>query len=273
VDQTQIAATLPLKFKARDGLTVHGYLTTPIGAERKNLPLVVLPHGGPWVRDTLSFDGIVKFLADRGYAVMQINFRGSPGYGEAFSRAGQRQIGRAIQDDITDGVQWAIRSGTADPKRVAIVGASYGGYSTLWALTHTPELYRCGMSLAGVTDWLDIIKGRDGKSDTRDTYRFWRDQIGDPETDEAILREISPINHLDRLKAPVFIVQGGLDTNVPPQQASRLIAELERRKLPHQVMLRGDEGHSWFGPKNRIELFKQLEAFLAKNMTPIAAAP
>ena len=267
----QLAPTLPLKFRARDGLAIRGYLTAPLGVERKNLPLVVFPHGGPWVRDTLSFEPLVKFLADRGYAVLQVNFRGSPGYGDAFSRAGRRQIGKAIQDDITDGVQWAIRSGTADPKRIAIVGASYGGYSALWALTRTPELYRCGMSLAGVSDWLAIIKGRDGKSDTRDAYRFWRDQIGDPETDETILREISPINHLDHLRAPLFVVQGGLDTIVPPNQASRLIAELERRKLPHQVMLRGDEGHSWFGPKNRIELFKQLEAFLAKHMTPASS--
>lgn len=263
-----VPATLPLKFKSRDGLMVHGYLTTPVGVEAKNLPLVMLPHGGPWVRDTLEYDGLVKFIASRGYAVLQVNYRGSPGYGEAFSEAGRRQIGKALQNDITDGRAWAVRAGIADPNRVAIVGASYGGYSTLWALTNTPDLYRCGVSIAGVSDWLSIIKQRDRSSDTRDAYRYWQDQIGDPETDEAVLADISPINHLDRLKVPVFVVQGEVDKIVPPDQAHRLIAELKRRGLPYEEMFRGDEGHTLFGPKNRIELFKRIEAFLTKNMAP-----
>jgi dipeptidyl aminopeptidase/acylaminoacyl peptidase len=156
---TRMARMLPLKFRARDGLLIHGYVTFPPRADRKNLPLVVLPHGGPWVRDVIGYSPLVQFLAGGGYAVLQVNYRGSPGYGEAFSRAGHRQIGKGIQDDITDGVKWAIRAGIADPRRIAIVGASYGGYSVEWALTNTPDLYRCGVSVAGVSDWLAAIKG------------------------------------------------------------------------------------------------------------------
>jgi dipeptidyl aminopeptidase/acylaminoacyl peptidase len=266
IDPEQIAPTRPFKFKARDGLMVHGYLTLPLGAALKNLPLVVMPHGGPWVRDTLSYDPLVKFLANRGYAVMQVNYRGSPGYGEAFSRAGRRQIGKAVQDDITDGLKWALKLGLADPKRVAIVGASYGGYSALWALTNTPELYCCGITMVGVSDWLSILAQRNRSSDTRDVYRFWSDQIGDPETDEATLRAISPLYQVERIKAPVLVMHGMSDPVVPPNQSTRLIAELKRLNLPHEELLKPGEGHGFTGYRNRVELFKRIEAFLAKHM-------
>jgi dipeptidyl aminopeptidase/acylaminoacyl peptidase len=268
VNPSLMARMLPVKYKARDGLTIHGYLTVPRGAARRNLPLVVMPHGGPWVRDVLSYDPLVQFIANLGYAVLQVNYRGSPGYGEAFSEAGHRQIGKAVQNDITDGVLWAIQAGIADPRRVAILGISYGGYSAEWALANTPGLYRCGVAISGVSDWLSIINERDRREDERAAYRYWKEQIGDPETDEATLREISPINRVDRIRAPLFVVHSSHDPVVPVDQARRLVSALKERGLSYEEMFTSDPGHGYqcFGWKNRIALFSRIQAFLDRNM-------
>jgi dipeptidyl aminopeptidase/acylaminoacyl peptidase len=255
----------PIKYPARDGETIHGYLTLPAGEKKKGLPLVVMPHGGPFVRDIWRCDPTVQFLASRGYAVLQMNFRGSPGYGVEFYQKGRREIGRGMQDDIEDGTRWAIEKGIADPGRIAIVGGSYGGYSTLFALGHNPELYRCGVSMAGVTDWTDIIKERKGE-EYKFAYQFFREWIGDPKLAPEFLASISPVNFADKITAPVFIIQGKDDRTVPPKQARKMVEALEKAGRPPQVLYVSGEGHGFRQEKNRTKLLVELEKFLAKNL-------
>jgi len=263
----QMASMYPIKYPARDGRVIHGYMTLPNGRPQRNLPLVVMPHGGPSVRDIWSFDPLVQLLANRGYAVMQMNYRGSPGFGAEFSRIAKHEIGRGIQDDIEDGARWAIAHQIADPKRVAIVGASYGGYSALFGLAKSPGLYRCGISIAGVTDWLGIIKGKTS-GEYKFAYEHWVQQIGDPKNDAEFLRSISPVSFAAQITAPLLIVQGKEDRTVPPKQARMLIAEMGKNgRTPESLFLSG-EGHGLTHEKSRVELFKRIEEFLAKNMGP-----
>ncbi len=263
----QMAQMLSVKYKARDALTIHGYLTVPAGHELKNLPMVVMPHGGPWVRDTWGFDPLVQLLANRGYAVLQMNFRGSTGYGDELFEKAKRQIGKQVQDDIEDGTRWAIAAGVADPKRIAIGGASYGGYSALFALGHNPELYRCGISMAGVTDWPRIYDDSDA-ADYKEAKRHWREQIGDPGKDLATLRAISPVNFAEKIVAPVLIVQGKQDKRVPPDQARRMISALERVGRKPESLFLSDLGHSMGNEKQRTEIYTAVAAFLEKNLGP-----
>ncbi|MEO7600240.1 MAG: S9 family peptidase [Opitutus sp.] len=261
----QMAPMLSIKYAARDGLTIHGYLTVPVGHEPKKLPLVVMPHGGPWVRDLWGFDPLVQMLANRGYAVLQMNYRGSPGYGDELFRKAKLQIGRQIQDDIEDGTRWAIASGVADPSRVGLFGMSYGGYSALFALGKTPELYRCGISFAGVTDWLGIYSDSDG-SDNKQARKYWREQIGDPASDQAGLAAISPVNFADAIKAPVLIIQGKRDRRVPPDQAKRMIAALERAGRKPESLMLSDVAHNFGTEKKRTEIYRAVAAFFEKNL-------
>ena len=263
----QMAPMDPIQYPARDGLLIHGYVTYPLGAPKQNLPLIVLPHGGPWVRDIWRFDPMVQMLASRGYAVLQMNYRGSTGYGEEFYEQGRREVGKAIQDDIEDGTRWAIAQGLADPKRVAIVGASYGGYSALFALGHNPDLYRCGISISGVTDWPKIYENLD-EPEYKFARQYWIEQIGDIATDEPFLRAISPVNFADKITAPVLIIQGKEDNIVPPKQARTMVAALEKAGRTPAVLFLADEGHSIRSRAARGEAFKRIEAFLAKNLAP-----
>ncbi len=260
-----MAAMYPIQYPARDGTPIHGYLTLPVGQGKAGLPLVVMPHGGPFVRDSWQFQPLVQFLANRGYAVLQMNFRGSPGYGTDFHEKGKREIGRGMQDDIEDGTRWAIAQGIADPARIAIVGGSYGGYAALFALGHNPDLYRCGISINGVTDWTDIIKERRGE-EYKFAYRHFREWIGDPKLDPGFLAEISPVNFAAKITAPVFIVQGRDDRTVPPKQARKMISALEKAGRAPQSLYFAGEGHSFREDKNRAKLFGEIEKFLARHM-------
>jgi dipeptidyl aminopeptidase/acylaminoacyl peptidase len=264
----QMAQMLGIKYESRDGLLIHGFLTVPPGYPPKGLPLVVMPHGGPWVRDVWGFDPEVQLLANRGYAVLQMDYRGSPGYGaELFWRA-RREIGRKIQDDIEDGTRWAIAAGVADPKRIAIFGWSYGGFSALHALGHTPELYRCGVSAAGVTDWPAIFNARQSDPDYREANRYWKREIGDPHTDGEFLREISPVNYADKIKAPVLIVQGKDDTIVPPGQARSMIRALENAGAQPESLFLAGEGHGVLEERVRVQFFTRLVQFLEQHLGP-----
>jgi len=262
-----MAHMYPIQYRARDGRVIHGYLTLPNRRERKNLPLVVMPHGGPWVRDIWSFDPLVQMLANRGYAVLQMNYRGSPGYGAEFSRIAKHEVGRGIQDDIEDGTRWVIDHGIADRGRVAIVGASYGGYSTLFALGRSPGLYRCGISIAGVTDWLGIFKGKTS-GEYKFAYQHWVEQIGDPKNDAEFLRSISPVNFADKMTAPLLIVQGKEDRTVPPKQARMMVAALEKAGRPPKSLFLSGEGHGFTAEKSRIAVFRRIEEFLSINLGP-----
>ncbi|HWA09615.1 MAG TPA: S9 family peptidase [Opitutaceae bacterium] len=263
----QMAPMLAIHYKARDGLDVHGFLTVPVGHPPKNLPLIVMPHGGPWVRDVWGFDPLVELLANRGYAVLQMNYRGSPGYGEQLYQQARRQIGGKIQDDIEDATRWAIAAGIADPKRIAIFGESYGGYSALFALGHNPELYRCGISYAGVTDWPAIYTDSD-VAENKLAKKYWRDQIGDPDKDGDMLRSVSPVYFADKITAPVLIMQGRKDQRVPQDQAKRMIAALEKAgKKPESYFISGI-GHTFGHEKDRIEIYQTIVAFLEKQLGP-----
>lgn len=271
IKPAQMAKVFPVSFKARDGLVLNGYLTVPPKHQPEHLPLIVYPHGGPWTRDTWQFDELAQFLANRGYAVLQVNYRGSVGFGDAFFKKGKRQIGRGIQDDIADGARWAVQMGITDANRMAIMGASYGGYSALMGLIQTPELYRCGISLAGVTDWIGIVEN--DRQLFPNAYGFIVANVGDPRKDAAELRDVSPISHVDKIQVPVLIVHGKDDPIVPYAQSTTLVAELERQRKTYEFVSRANEMHGLQNAKNRADYFRRIEAFLAKYLPAEAAAP
>lgn len=267
IKPAQMAPMLAVKYPARDGLVIHGYLTVPAGHAPKGLPLVVMPHGGPWVRDVWGFNPLVQLLANRGYAVLQMNYRGSTGYGDELYQQARREIGGKIQDDIEDGTRWAIAAGVADPQRIAIMGGSYGGYSTLFALGHSPQLYRCGISMAGVTDWLAFLDDSD-IAEYKSASRHWREQLGDPDKDRDRLRTVSPVNFADKITAPVFIIQGRQDQRVPHDQAKRMISALEKTGRKPETLILSGMGHDLGNEKQRTEIYTRVVAFLEKHLGP-----
>jgi len=265
----QMAEMYPITCQARDGLPLHGYLTLLQGEAKKNLPLVMLVHGGPWVRDVWGFDPLVQFLANRGYAVLQINYRGSIGYGQDFAAKGQQEIGGAIQDDIADAVQWSIEQGFADPRRIAIMGASYGGFSTLFALAKSPGLYRCGIDIAGATDWPELLTRRDMKKSPLSTA-YWEERIGSLK-DEKVrqrLAEISPVNYAAQIKSPLLIIHGKDDQVVPLSQSKKLVALLEKQGAKPTTVYLSGLGHSFPQDKLGIEFLTAVENFLSTNLRP-----
>jgi dipeptidyl aminopeptidase/acylaminoacyl peptidase len=253
----------PITYRARDGLTIHGYLTLPRGGGKK-LPLVVNPHGGPWHRDVWGYDSDVQFLANRGYAVLQMNFRGSTGYGRKFWEASFKQWGKKMQDDISDGVQHLVREGIADPKRVGIYGASYGGYATLAGLAFTPELYACGVDYVGVSNLFTFLK-------TIPPYwkphlDMWHEMVGHPERDKALLEAASPVMHADKIRAPLLIAQGAKDPRVNVDESDQMVAALRKRGVAVEYILKENEGHGFHNEENRFEFYEAMERFLAKHL-------
>ncbi len=262
----QMAAMQPITLEARDGLTLHGYLTTPAGVDAKNLPLIINPHGGPWARDVYGFNQEIQFLANRGYAVLQINFRGSTGYGMRFMRAGDRQWGLKMQDDITDAVQWAIEKGIADGDRVCIYGASYGGYATMAGLAYTPDLYRCGVNYVGVTSIPLLFKTAPSTWEAGgETLRL---QIGDPRRDGDMLEDRSPINHADKITAPVLMVYGEQDPRVVIDHAKQMERALKRAEKNYELIVKKNEGHGFRKHENVIEYYAKLESFFGQHLAP-----
>lgn len=270
LEPEQMAAMQPISFKARDGLELHGYLTLPPGSDGKNLPLIVNPHGGPHdVRDYWGFDPEVQLLASRGYAVLQLNFRGSDGYGIDFQQAGYRQWGLTMQDDLTDATNWAVKQGYADSKRMCIYGASYGGYAALEGVIREPDLYRCAIGYVGVYDLSlmykdgDIPKSLFGK-------QYLQMIIG---SDSAEMQKRSPVGGVSRIKSALMLVAGGRDERVPISQANALRKALDDRDYPYRWMLKDTEGHGYYLTNNKMELYTEMLDFLGKNITATPAAP
>jgi len=265
-----MAEMYPVKCSARDGLELNGYLTLPPGRGQKNLPMVTFVHGGPFgVRDTWGFDPIVQFLANRGYAVLQVNYRGSGGYGGEFYQKGRHEVGNAIQDDIVDLTQWAVQQGVADPHRLAIMGASYGGYSTLFALAQTPDLFRCGIACMAVSDWSGLFKFWNEEFQySRDSLRFWALLVGDmkDEKERQRLATVSPVNLAARIKAPLFIMHGEDDSRVPIDQSRAMVAALKRAGHPPETLFLERTGHWWPTDKKGVEFLHRVEVFLAANL-------
>lgn len=271
IDPARMAEVKPVRYAARDGLELTGYLTTPPGRAAEKLPLIVYPHGGPHgVRDYARFDPTVQFLASRGYAVLQVNFRGSGGFGLEFQKAGHREWGQKMQDDLADGVAWAVKEGIADPERVGIYGASYGGYAAMMGLVRHPELYRIGMTFAGVSDlegmFDETIRSRGWyRRRSRDELRYWEDVIGS-RRDVEVLRALSPLHNVDAIRVPVFIAHGRMDFVVEYDQATRLHEALKRRGATVDFLGVADDGHGFVLEENRIELLRRMERFLATHM-------
>lgn len=263
IDPERMAARSPIQYKARDGLTIHGYLTLPPEREAKALPLVVIPHGGPHgVRDDWSFDPEAQFLAHHGYAVLQVNFRGSGGYGREFLRAGFRRWGKEMIDDVTDGVRELVKAGIADRDRICIYGASYGGYSAMISVAREPDLYRCGIGYVGVYD-LTLMYERGDIRERPEGVDYLERVIG---RDEADLRAQSPITHADKIRAALFLVHGGEDRRVPIAHYKRFTARLEELGKPYESLVKPKEAHGFYDEDNREELYERLLAFLDRHI-------
>jgi dipeptidyl aminopeptidase/acylaminoacyl peptidase len=252
-----------VSYAARDGLQIPAYLTLPTGVEARQLPLIVLPHGGPFLRDEWGYDTWVQFLANRCYVVLQPNFRGSTGYGRDFVAKGEGQWGRTMQDDLDDGVKWLVEQGKVDPKRVCIMGGSYGGYAALWAAVRNPEIYRCAISLAGISDLAAMIKyDRRSFAATR-YYTAWRERVqGDKGFD---LNTVSPLYAVDRINIPLLIAHGTDDENVPLAQSKKLHEALLKANKPHSYIVYEGEGHGFDNPANATAFLEQVEQFLRTN--------
>ncbi len=264
LNEDHLAEMKPISYQSRDGLTIHGYLSLPVGYEAKNLPVVINPHGGPWHRDTWRFNPEVQFLANRGFAVLQMNFRGSTGYGKEFWLKSVKQWGRTMQDDITDGVNWLIDQGIADPERIAIYGGSYGGYATLAGLTFTPDVYACGVDYVGVSNMFTFMN-------TIPPYweplrELFYELVGDPEADSLLLAEVSPVFHADKITAPLFIAQGANDPRVNKAESDQMVEALKARGIEVEYMVKDNEGHGFHNEENRFDFYRAMEKFLAHHI-------
>ena len=263
----EMNAMHPVCYTTRDGLQIEAYLTLPDGLTpdtAKQLPVVVNPHGGPWARDCWGYSSEVQFLSNRGYAVFQMNFRGSTGYGRHFLEASYKQWGLKMQDDITDGVQWLIKQGIANPKRIAIYGGSYGGYATLAGLTFTPDLYACGIDYVGVSNLFTFMQT---------IPPYWRpmlemmyEQVGHPEHDADQLAATSPALHADQIKVPLFVAQGANDPRVNKAESDQMVEALRQRGVVVEYMVKDNEGHGFHNQENRFDFYRAMERFLKAHL-------
>ena len=264
LDQYTMALMEPFSFTSRDGLTIHGYITYPRGKERRNLPLVLDVHGGPWARNRWKFDSEAQWFADRGYVCLQVNFRGSLGYGKDFVNAGDKEFGGKAQDDLTDAVYWAIDKGIADPDRIAIWGGSYGGYAALVGATFTPDLYCCAVDIFGPSNLITFIEAIPPWFSTLRATIHKR--IGNPETEADFLKARSPLFKVDQIEIPIMIAQGANDVRVKQSESEQIVEAMKVKGIEYEYMLFPDEGHGFRKPDNRMKFYAEAERFLAKHL-------
>ena len=263
LDAYALAPMTPVKYAARDGRTVRGYLTLPAGASKP--PLVLCVHGGPWARDRWGFHPEAQWLASLGYACLQLNFRGSTGFGKAHLHAGDREWGAKMQDDLTDGVKWAVEQGHADPARVAIYGGSYGGYAALAGAAFTPGVYRCAIDVVGPSNLITLIKSIPPYWEPM--KRIFDLRVGSVDTEESFLKERSPLFHVDKIEIPLLIAQGAHDPRVKQAESEQIVAALRAKNKPVEYLLYPDEGHGFAKPANRLDFYAKAEAFLARHLS------
>lgn len=262
INAEEMADMYAITYTSRDGIEIEGYLTLPAGLTpetAKNLPVIVNPHGGPWARDYWGFNPEVQFFANRGYGVLQMNFRGSTGFGRKFWEISFKQWGQTMQDDITDGVQWLVDKGIADPAKVAIYGASYGGYATLMGVVKTPDLYACAVDYVGVSNLFTFMKT---------IPPYWKpmldmmyEQVGNPQADSLMMAANSPAFHADKIKTPLFVVQGASDPRVNKDESDQMVEALRKRGVEVEYMVKYNEGHGFRLEENRFELYREMEKF------------
>jgi dipeptidyl aminopeptidase/acylaminoacyl peptidase len=267
LDPAALAPMTPVGFPARDGLPLHAYLTLPVGVEPRALPLVLLVHGGPWYHDSWGYSPDVQFLANRGYAVLQVDFRGSLGYGRRHLTAAIGEIGRAMHDDLIDAVDWAITRGYADPDRVGIYGGSYGGYAALVGVTVTPERFAAAVDYVGISDLANFLRTLPPFTRAYNVNSWYR-YLGDPEVpeQEADMRARSPITMVDRIRTPLLVAQGANDVRVVQAESDNIVASLRERGVPVEYLLAEDEGHGFANPENRMRLYRAIERHFAEHL-------
>jgi len=259
-----LAPMEPVSFEARDGLKIYGYLTVPPALGRENLPMVLNVHGGPWARDLWGYDPEAQWLANRGYACLQVNYRGSTGYGKRLLNAGNREWGAKMHDDLVAAVGWAVEEGIADPERVAIYGGSYGGYAALVGATFTPDLFRCAVDIVGPSNLITLIKSIPPY--WKPLIAVFHERVGNPETEEEFLESRSPLFRVDQIKVPMLIAQGANDPRVKQAESEQIVAAMEEKGIDHEYILFPDEGHGFAKPENRLKFYAAAERFLAKHL-------
>ena len=266
LNRSYLAPMKPVKYPSSDGMEIPAYLTLPKGVAAKNLPAVIVPHGGPWYRDTWGYNAFAQFLANRGYAVLQPNFRGSTGYGKKFIDASNKQWGDKMQDDITWGAKYLIAQGIADPKRVGIMGGSYGGYATLAGVAFTPDVYAAGVSIVGPSNLITLLESIPPYWEQ--IRKLFYERMGDPNTPEGkaqLLRQ-SPLTAAAKIKTPLLVIQGANDPRVNKRESDQIVIALRDRGFPVEYMVAPDEGHGFARPVNNSAMFASAEKFLAKYL-------
>jgi len=259
-----LAEMQPFSFTARDGLTVHGYISFPPGVEKKSLPTVLDVHGGPWARDIWGLNPETQWFTNRGYVSLQVNFRGSTGYGKDFVNAGDKQWGANMHNDLLDAVNWAVAQGYVDPNKVAIYGGSYGGYAALVGATFTPDFFTCAIDIVGPSNLVTLIKSIPPYWSTQ--LAVMHKRVGNPDTDEEFMKSRSPLYKVDQIKIPMLVAQGANDPRVKQAEAEQVVAAMKSKGIEYEYMLFPDEGHGFAKPENRMKFYATAEKFLAKHL-------